>query len=133
MERRCQHGDLWKQKQFYDRQSLVIDNDLDTFQLIHLKQPSIVPQIGPSILVQNEQEYEEYIHKFWNERAASHLGASTSAPFFRECLIKDPYSSDVPLTTRSRWWARSQPGSGHGQTSFFGATRFQSPNNIQKP
>ncbi|KAJ1385433.1 hypothetical protein SESBI_41676 [Sesbania bispinosa] len=53
-------------------------------------------------------------------RAASHLGASTSAPIFRESLIQDNNSNDLTNTTRSHWWARrSHPQSVHGQTSFF--------------
>ncbi|KAK7393401.1 hypothetical protein VNO78_21955 [Psophocarpus tetragonolobus] len=75
------------------------------------------PDWMPSILVQNE--HEEGMNEYCNERAASHLGASTSAPIFRESLIQDQPSIDVPLTTRSHWWARSHPQSGHGHTSFF--------------
>ncbi|KAL5149194.1 Autophagy-related protein 9 [Glycine soja] len=78
------------------------------------------PDWMPSILVQNEQHgHEEYINEYCDERVTSHLGASTSAPIFRESLIQDQHSIDMPLTTRSHWWARSHSQSGHGQTSFF--------------
>ncbi|KAL5136734.1 Autophagy-related protein 9 [Glycine soja] len=78
------------------------------------------PDWMPSILVQNEQHgHEGYINEYCDERAASHLEASTSAPIFRESLSQDQHSIDMPLTTRSRWWARSDPQSGQGQTSFF--------------
>ncbi|KAK7355910.1 hypothetical protein VNO80_15174 [Phaseolus coccineus] len=77
-----------------------------------------------SILTQNEHEYEEYTNKFCNERAASYLGASTSTSIFRESLIDDPHSIDVPLTTSSRWWDRSQPRIEHGQTSFMDPPDF---------
>jgi len=77
-----------------------------------------------STLVQNEDENEEYMNKFCNELAASYLGASTSTSIFRESLIQDQHSIDVPLTTRSRWWARSQPRMEHAQTSFMDPPDF---------
>ncbi|XP_027363717.1 autophagy-related protein 9 isoform X2 [Abrus precatorius] len=67
-------------------------------------------------LQQNEHVYEE---QYCDERATSHLEASTSAPIFREILIQDQISNDLPRTNRSHWWARSHAPSGHGQTSFF--------------
>ncbi|KAL2323449.1 hypothetical protein Fmac_027828 [Flemingia macrophylla] len=77
------------------------------------------PHWMPSNLVQNEQQgYEDFMNEFRDDCTASHLGASTSAPIFRESLIQDQHSIDVPLTTRSNWWARSHPQSGQGQTSF---------------
>ncbi|XP_061366963.1 autophagy-related protein 9-like [Gastrolobium bilobum] len=73
----------------------------------------------PSNLAQNEPTYEEYLNEYCDDRAVSHLGASTSAPIFKESLIQDKNSSDLPHTTRSHWWARSQLQGGDGQTSFF--------------
>ncbi|KAJ1417496.1 Autophagy-related protein 9 [Sesbania bispinosa] len=73
----------------------------------------------PSNLAQNDPQYEDYINEYCDDRAASHLGASTSAPIFRESLIQDHNSNDLTNTTRSHWWARSHPQSVHGQTSFF--------------
>ncbi|KAK7268282.1 hypothetical protein RIF29_20978 [Crotalaria pallida] len=74
----------------------------------------------PPNLTQNEPEYDEYLNKYHNDRAASHLGASTSSPIFRESLIQDQSSNDLPHATRSHWWARShQHQGGPGQTSFF--------------
>ncbi|RDY01180.1 Autophagy-related protein 9, partial [Mucuna pruriens] len=79
------------------------------------------PDWMPSNLVQNEQHgyEEEFINEYSSERAASHMAASTSAPIFR-----DQHSIDVPLTTRSHWWARSHPQSEQGQTSFFEPPNF---------
>ncbi|ESW16910.1 hypothetical protein PHAVU_007G194300 [Phaseolus vulgaris] len=77
-----------------------------------------------SLLEQNEHEYEEYMNKFCNERAGSYLGASTSTSIFKESLIDDPHSIDVPLTTRSHWWHRSQPRIEHDQTSFMDPPDF---------
>ncbi|KAE9619361.1 hypothetical protein Lal_00047014 [Lupinus albus] len=74
----------------------------------------------PSNLTKNEPGYAEYLNEYRDDRAASHLGASTSAPIFRESLMEDHNSNDLPHTIKSHWWARShhQPGV-PGQTSFF--------------
>ncbi|XP_045816019.1 autophagy-related protein 9-like [Trifolium pratense] len=77
-------------------------------------------------LTRNEPEYEEYINEYHDDRTASNLGASTSAPIFRESIIQDQYSNDhLNHPTRSHWWARShhQQG-GHDQTSFFEPPNF---------
>ncbi|XP_045803752.1 autophagy-related protein 9-like [Trifolium pratense] len=73
----------------------------------------------PSNLTQNEPEFEEYSNEYEEDRAASHLGASTSAPIFRESLIQDQSYNEPPNATRSHWWARSHLQSGRAQTSFF--------------
>ncbi|WJX18447.1 autophagy protein atg9 [Trifolium repens] len=81
----------------------------------------------PSNLTLNEPEYEEYINEYHDDRAASQLGASTSAPIFRESIIQDQDSNDnLHHPTRSHWWARShhQQGGGHDQTSFFEPPNF---------
>ncbi|CAL5193731.1 unnamed protein product [Lathyrus oleraceus] len=73
----------------------------------------------PSNLQQSEPQYEEYSNKYQEERSGSHLGASTSAPIFRESLIQDQNYNELPQATRSQWWARSRLHSGKAQTSFF--------------
>ncbi|KAJ1416581.1 Autophagy-related protein 9 [Sesbania bispinosa] len=73
----------------------------------------------PTNLTQNEAGYEEYSNEYHEDRASSHLGASTSAPIFREDLIQDQDYNELPHTTRSHWWARSRPQDGQAQTSFF--------------
>ncbi|XP_058737956.1 autophagy-related protein 9-like isoform X1 [Vicia villosa] len=73
----------------------------------------------PSNLQQNEHEYEEYSNEYQEGRAGSHLGASTSAPIFRESLIHDQNYNELPQATRSHWWARSRFQSGKAQASFF--------------
>lgn len=79
----------------------------------------------PSNLTHNEPEYEEYINEYHNDRAASHLGASISAPIFRESIIHDQDSNDLHRRpTRSHWWARSHQQGEHGQTSFFEPPEF---------
>ncbi|OIW21767.1 hypothetical protein TanjilG_10666 [Lupinus angustifolius] len=74
----------------------------------------------PSNLTKNEPGYAEYLNEYPDDRAASHLGASTSAPIFRESLMEDHNSNDLPHTIKSHWWARSHHQQGvPGQTSFF--------------
>ncbi|KAK2442072.1 autophagy-related protein [Trifolium repens] len=73
----------------------------------------------PSNLTQNEPEFDEYSNEYQEDRAASQLGASTSAPIFRESVIQDQSYSEAPNATRSHWWARSRLQSGRVQTSFF--------------
>ncbi|KAK2455338.1 autophagy-related protein [Trifolium repens] len=81
----------------------------------------------PSNLTRNEPQYDEYINEYHDDRAASQLGASTSAPIFRESIIQDQDSNDnLHHPTRSHWWARShhQQGDGHDRTSFFEPPNF---------
>src|ERR1044072_8694617 len=74
----------------------------------------------PSNSPQNEPEYDEYMNEYRDdERAASPLGASTSAPIFRESLTQDRNSDELRHAAMSHWWARSNPQGGRGQTSFF--------------
>ncbi|CAI8602855.1 unnamed protein product [Vicia faba] len=71
----------------------------------------------PSSLTKNDPEYEEY----HDDRANSHLGASVSAPIFRESIIRNQDSDDLHHHTRGHWWARShhhQQG-GHDQSSLW--------------
>ncbi|KAK7336854.1 hypothetical protein VNO77_17404 [Canavalia gladiata] len=73
----------------------------------------------PSNLTQNETGYEEFSYEYPEDRATSQLGASTSAPIFRESLIQGQICDELSHTTRSHWWARSRPQGGQAQTSFF--------------
>lgn len=66
---------------------------------------------------ENEHQYGEY--EYGGVRAESHFGASTSAPLFREAIIKDPTSSDLPESSKSQWWARNRTRGEQGQGSFF--------------
>ncbi|XP_054801760.1 autophagy-related protein 9-like isoform X2 [Prosopis cineraria] len=69
----------------------------------------------PSNLAPNVPGYEGY-HE---DSSASHLGASTLAPIFKESLIQDHNFTDRSHSIRNHWWARSGPQVGQAQTSFF--------------
>lgn len=73
----------------------------------------------PSDLTQKEPVYEEYSNEYREDRATSQLGASTSAPIFRERLIQDQDSNELSHPTRSHWWDRSNPHGRQAETSFF--------------
>ncbi|XP_028758380.1 autophagy-related protein 9 [Neltuma alba] len=68
---------------------------------------------------ENEPGYDEYLRGYGGDRAESHFGASTSAPFFREALLEDQRGSDMAESSKSHWWARSRPHGGQAQASFF--------------
>jgi autophagy-related protein 9 len=72
----------------------------------------------PSNLTQNEPRYEEYWRDHFEDRTQSHLGASTSTPFFQDSVLRHHDSSNLANPTRSHWWARSGPHSAQPQTSF---------------
>lgn len=72
----------------------------------------------PSNLTQNEPKYEDYWGDHYRDRTQSHLGASTSTPFFRDSVLRHHDSGNLPNPTRSHWWARSGPDGGQLQTSF---------------
>lgn len=79
----------------------------------------------PSNLTKNEPRYEEYWGDHYEDRAQSHLGASTSTPFFRDSVLQHHASSNLAHpTTRSQWWARSGPYGGQPQTSFLEPPAF---------
>lgn len=53
------------------------------------------------------------------DESASHLGASTFAPIFRDSLIQDPNFTDQSHSIRNQWWVRNCPQVGQSsQTSF---------------
>ncbi|KAF7818411.1 autophagy-related protein 9 [Senna tora] len=68
--------------------------------------------------------YEEYTREYCEDRAASPLGASTSAPIFRETVLQDQNCDEVPEYSRSHWWARSRQHGGQTQASFFEPPEF---------
>ncbi|KAJ7972668.1 Autophagy-related protein 9 [Quillaja saponaria] len=72
----------------------------------------------PSSLIQNKPRYEEYLGEYSDDRAGSHLGASTSSPLFRESLLQHHNSSNLSHPIRSHWWDRSGPQGAQVQTSF---------------
>ncbi|KAK9282421.1 hypothetical protein L1049_005338 [Liquidambar formosana] len=72
----------------------------------------------PSNLTKNETRYEEYWGHHVEDRLQSHLGASTSAPLFRESVLQHHDPADLAHPTRSHWWARSSPHDIEAQTSF---------------
>ncbi|KAI5394937.1 autophagy-related protein 9 [Lathyrus oleraceus] len=75
----------------------------------------------PSSSTQNEPENEEYMNEYLDDRSNSHLGASVSAPIFRESIILNQDSDDLHRPIRSHWWARSRhlQQDGHDQSSFY--------------
>ncbi|KAH7517360.1 hypothetical protein FEM48_Zijuj09G0055400 [Ziziphus jujuba var. spinosa] len=72
----------------------------------------------PSNLTQNDARFEGYWGHLNEYRAESNLGASTSAPFFRESVLQHHDSGNLVHPTRSHWWARSGPNTAQPQASF---------------
>lgn len=70
-----------------------------------------------SNITENEAGYEEYSKEYSEGRATSHLGASTSAPIFRETLLEDQNGNNLPAPNMSHWWARSRRE--QAEASFF--------------
>ncbi|KAG6776435.1 hypothetical protein POTOM_019946 [Populus tomentosa] len=88
----------------------------------------------PSNLEQNEARYDE---EFWGhnyqDRLESHLGASTSAPFFQESVLQHHDSSNLAHPTRSHWWARSGPFGAQPQASFLEPPDFHQASFLEPP
>ncbi|XP_042977844.1 autophagy-related protein 9-like [Carya illinoinensis] len=81
----------------------------------------------PSNLTRNnEPRYEEYQGDHYEDRTQSHMGASTSAPFFRDSVLRHHASINLanPTSTRSQWWTRSGPDDVQPQTSFLEPPAF---------
>jgi len=87
----------------------------------------------PSNLEQNEARYDE---EFWGhnyqDRSGSHLGASTSAPFFQESGLHHD-SSNLAHPTRSHWWVRSGPFGAQPQASFLEPPDFHQASFLEPP
>lgn len=82
-----------------------------------------------SRLTQNEVTYDEnWIHHF-EDRARSHLEASTSAPLFQESVLQHHELNNVAHPTTSHWWARSRPQGADAQTSFLEPPNFNCETN----
>ncbi|XP_065874046.1 autophagy-related protein 9 [Euphorbia lathyris] len=79
----------------------------------------------PSNLAQNEERCND---EFWNrnyeDRTESHLGASTSVPFFRESVLRQHDTSDYEHSDKPDWWARSGPPGAQTQDSFIEPPNF---------
>ncbi|CAN1292051.1 Autophagy-related protein 9 [Linum perenne] len=78
---------------------------------------------NPSNLVQGDARYED--DDYWggqhfnDNRPNSHLQASTSAPFFRESVIRHQDSTHVNVhPSGSHWWSRSNLRGPQPQASF---------------
>ncbi|KAJ6681227.1 APG9 AUTOPHAGY 9 [Salix koriyanagi] len=88
----------------------------------------------PSNLEQNEARYdEEFRGHSHQHRSESHLGASTSAPFFEESLLQHHDSSNLAHPTRSHWWARSGPFAAQPQASFLEPPDFRQTSFLEPP
>ncbi|KAJ6736226.1 APG9 AUTOPHAGY 9 [Salix viminalis] len=88
----------------------------------------------PSNLEQNEARYdEEFRGHSYQHRSESHLGASTSAPFFQESLLQHHDSSNLAHPTRSHWWARSGPFDAQPQASFLEPPDFRQASFLEPP
>ncbi|KAG5246319.1 autophagy family protein [Salix suchowensis] len=88
----------------------------------------------PSNLEQNEARYdEEFRGHSHQHRSESHLGASTSAPFFEESLLQHHDSSNLAHPTRSHWWARSGPFDAQPQASFLEPPDFRQASFLEPP
>lgn len=86
----------------------------------------------PSNLTQNNARYEDFVeqqapnntrHRDYlvqqsDFRSRSNLGASTSAPFFRESDTENLELGNLAHPTRSHWWARTGPQGVQPQASF---------------
>ncbi|XAR61114.1 hypothetical protein NMG60_11034730 [Bertholletia excelsa] len=78
----------------------------------------------PTHLPRNEARYEETWGEFIQDRSGSHMEASTSAPLFRESVIRHPDSSGIVEPTKSHWWARDCPRGMNPQASFLEPPNF---------
>ncbi|WCJ38375.1 Autophagy-related protein 9 [Euphorbia peplus] len=81
----------------------------------------------PSNLAQNEERYnEELWDPNYDDRAESHMGASTSIPFFRESLLRQHDTDVFSNSERPDWWARGGPPGAEAQpqTSFLEPPNF---------
>ncbi|XP_050206041.1 autophagy-related protein 9 [Mercurialis annua] len=86
----------------------------------------------PPNFTQNGARYgDEYWRQNLDDRAESHLGASTSAPFFRESVLQQHDSSSFAQSGRSHWWARTNQPGAQSETSFIEPPEFNrfTPNN----
>ncbi|XP_071738178.1 autophagy-related protein 9 [Rutidosis leptorrhynchoides] len=81
----------------------------------------------PPNLGRDRVPYDENWGSFFEDRAGSHLEASTSAPLLRGSVLQHHDSAPVGQTGRSHWWARDGGTQGVGpgpQTSFLEPPNF---------
>lgn len=76
--------------------------------------------LPPHNPTQDDVRYKDYWTQPYDHRSASNLGASTSAPFFREESVFRNQESGNPghHPARSHWWDRSSPNDVQPQASF---------------
>ncbi|XVF80943.1 hypothetical protein PTKIN_Ptkin15bG0116200 [Pterospermum kingtungense] len=72
----------------------------------------------PTNITNNEARGEVYWPHNCEDRSQSHLGASTSSPFFHEGVLQHHATDEVVHHAKSHWWARSGSHGVQVQTSF---------------
>ncbi|KAG5608583.1 hypothetical protein H5410_019864 [Solanum commersonii] len=87
----------------------------------HLKDPWMPPHF-----VQSKDTVDDNWGHLFEDRAQSHLGATTSAPVLRESILHQDDSSSMAQSMRSQWWTRSRPQVTNPQTSFLEPPNFNS-------
>ncbi|PON81717.1 Autophagy-related protein [Trema orientale] len=66
----------------------------------------------------NNGRHGDYLMQQYDFRSRSSLGASTSAPFFRESDIENQEQGNLVHPAKSHWWARNGPQGVQPQASF---------------
>lgn len=87
----------------------------------HLKDPWMPPRF-----VQSKGTVDDNWGHLFEDRAQSHLEASTSAPVLRESILHQDDSSSMAQSMRSQWWTRTRPQVTDPQTSFLEPPNFNS-------
>lgn len=79
----------------------------------------------PSLLTKNNPKYEDnWDDNLFEDRAQSHLEASTSVPLFQESVLQHHESNDSRTRDRSLWWARRAAQGPVQETSFLEPPNF---------
>ncbi|KAH6766754.1 autophagy 9 [Perilla frutescens var. hirtella] len=79
----------------------------------------------PSHLTKNTPRYDDnWDENLFEDRALSHLEASTSVPLFQESVLRHHESNDTGHTDRSQWWARTRAQGPGQETSFLEPPNF---------
>ncbi|KAF6170341.1 hypothetical protein GIB67_043031 [Kingdonia uniflora] len=74
---------------------------------------------------QTNRLYEEdWSYPLEEGRVESHMEASTSTPFFQECVLHHPKSDHLDRPRETQWWARGSSHSVGPQTSFLEPPNF---------
>lgn len=80
----------------------------------------------PPHFVQSKDTVDDNWGHLFEDRAKSHLEATTSAPVLRESILHHDDSSSMAQSMRSQWWTRSRPQVADPQTSFLEPPNFNS-------